>query len=138
MKQNDIIKVEIDKRDLEQAILHAKNSNFIDNLRERDRFVAFDSKIRGFLGEIAIVKLLINSGLRINNINKLEEGENEDVDIFISNKHCSNIKIEVKTSLFPDKWKTLDELIENADIKIIKREKSFYDIKADVYVQIYL
>ena len=137
MNKNNIINVEINKRDLEQAILHSLNTSFIDNLRKRNKFVAFDSKIRGFLGEIAITKLLIDSGIKINGIDKLNEGENEDIDIFISNQFSPNIKIEIKTSLFPDKWKTLDELIENADIKIIKREKSFYDIKADVYVQIY-
>ena len=117
--------------------MHAKNTTFIDNLRKRNKFVSFDSKVRGFLGEIAITNLLINSGIKINDINKLNEGENEDIDIFVSNEFSSNIKIEIKTSLFPDKWQTIDELIENADIKIIRREKSFYDIKADVYIQIY-
>lgn len=137
MNKNDIIIVKINKKDLEQAILHSLNTSFIDNLRKRNKFVSFDSKIRGFLGEIAITNLLTNSGIKINDINKFDEGENEDIDIFVSNQYSSSIKIEIKTSLFPDKWKTLEELIENADIKIIKRENSFYDIKADIYVQIY-
>ena len=137
MNKNDIISVDISKQDLEQAIIHAKNTSFIDNLRKRNKFVSFDSKIRGFLGEIAITNLLTQSGFVINDINKINDGENEDIDIFISNQFSNDIQIEVKTSLFPDKWRTLDELIENADIKIIKRENSFYDIKADICVQIY-
>lgn len=135
--ENDIQYMEVTKEDIYNAMNQAKKHDFIDNLRERNVFVQFDSKVRGYLGEIVITKLLQDSDITIESSDEYKVGSNEDIDIKISTANSQNIVVEIKTSLIPDGWRTLKKTIEEADIKIIKRENSFYEIKADIYIQIY-
>ena len=127
----------IEYDDLIEAIEHAKSIVLIDNLRNRHPFVQFDSKIRGYLGEICFVKWLKENGVDVEEVNNSSEENCEDVDVFVSNCFKQNIIIEIKTSLIPDIWATMDNVIQNADIKIIKRESSPLENRADFYVQIY-
>lgn len=137
MELKDIVEMKITDKDLYSALEKALNMDFIDNLRHRESFVQLDSKIRGYLGEIAIKKFLEKSPLTIAHSDYYEKGSNEDVDIYINNQNTKNIKVEIKTSLIPDVWKTLQSVVDNADIKIIKREKNYRDIKASFHIQIY-
>ena len=135
---DDFMKVEIDYADLQQAVVLSLEKNFLDNLRQRNPFVQLDSKIRGYLGEFAIRKLIGQSkSISILKTDYISDGSYEDKDIVVENEYSSNIILEIKTSLFPDTWRTLDALLENADIKIIKRERSYFDIRADFHIQIY-
>lgn len=132
-----MIGFEITYNDLLQAVHHSRKSFFIDNLRNRAPFVQFDSKVRGCLGELCFVRWLKENNIDIVSVDTQVVTNDEDIDILVNNEFVDNIVIEVKTSLVPDVWKTMEEVIEKADIKIIKRENSPLLIKADFYVQIY-
>lgn len=56
MKYQDILKIVLTKEEIITAIAKAKEQNFIDNLRDRHINVQFDSKLRGYIGEIALKK----------------------------------------------------------------------------------
>ena len=49
----EIVKLNLTKDDVIAAIAKSKEHNFIDNLRDRHINVQFDSKLRGYIGEIA-------------------------------------------------------------------------------------
>ena len=135
---NDLMQVDIEYEDLKQALSLSLEKSFLDNLRQRNPFVQLDSKVRGFLGEFAIRKLISkNRQLSILETDYVTEESHEDKDIVIENEYSSNIILEIKTSLLPDVWRSLDTLLQNADIKIIKRERSYRDIRADFHIQIY-
>ena len=95
MQLEDIIEMQITNEDLNLALEKALNVSFIDNLRHRESFVQLDSKIRGYLGEIAIKKLITNTPLSIVYSDYYEKGSNEDIDLFVNNSHKKNIKIEI-------------------------------------------
>lgn len=135
---DDFMNIVIDHEDLQQAVVLSLERNFLDNLRQRSPFVQLDSKIRGYLGEFAIRRLIgQNQSISILDTDYISVDSYEDKDIVVENEYSSNIVLEIKTSLFPDTWRTLDALLENADIKIIKREHSYFDIRADFHIQIY-
>ena len=115
-------------------MFQAQQHVFIDNLRMRNTFVQFDSKVRGYLGEITVKKLLQDSDIEIANCDEYVDGSNEDIDIKLRTSNADDLIVEIKTSLIPDKWKTIQNTIKYADIKIIKREDEFYDIKAEIYI----
>ena len=54
MKYYDIIKLNISKDDVVAVIIKAKEQDFIENLRERHVKIQFDSKVRGYIGEISL------------------------------------------------------------------------------------
>lgn len=137
MINNNFVQIKMSKKIIFTAMKKALQNSFIDNLRVRNKYVQFDSKVRGYLGEIAITEFLSSKGITINDRDIYYKDENEDIDISISNNYHNDIILEVKTSLIPDIWQTLHKTIQNADIKIIKREKDYRDIKADFYTQIY-
>lgn len=133
---SDFIKLNILDGDVDEAINYARDHIFLDNLRNRPPFVQFDTKMRGKIGEIGIGRLLDLSGISIIKSDVMDDGTNVDIDLLVGYGTFHN-KIEIKTSLVPDKWKTIDEVMENADIKIIKREEDYHFIPMDVCVQIY-
>lgn len=134
MKFNDIIKLNIEKGDVIEAIEKAKRHQFLDNLRRRSPIVAFDSKVRGYLGEIAIKKWLIDHGVTDFRTRGLDEHSCDvDLDIILNN---TDISCEIKTSKIPDSIGTLEKVVNSCDIKIIKRN-DFIMADRDVYIQIY-
>lgn len=135
--ENNRVMLAINDEELLQALRQAMACNFLDNLRDRNPFVKLDSSIRGYVGEICFRKWLTTEGVQITSANLIQDGQDIDVDLTLSNAFASDIKLELKTSLIPDVWKNLETVIDKADIKIIKREHSFYDIPADFHVQIY-
>ena len=137
MKLGEELKFSFTRDDLVAAIAHARNENFIDNLRDRNIFVAFDSKIRGYLGEISISKYFKENGIVVSSVDRMEDGDSMDLDFAVIGKNNRELRIECKTSLIPDAWANLEEVIKNGDIKIIKREQYFYQVPIDIHVQIY-
>lgn len=136
MKINDIRTYDITTSDIRIAVSKALENTFIDNLRIRHPLVKLDSKIRGYLGELLILRVLSEINVEVVGTGDSEE-DDTDIDITINSNHEDNIKIEVKTSLIPDSWKTLENVVKNGDIKIIKRESQCTDIMSDIHVQIY-
>lgn len=135
---NDFMKVDIEYDDLVKALSLSLDKSFLDNLRQRNAFVQLDSKVRGYLGEFAIRKLINTSNqLSILETDYVSNDSYEDKDVVLENKYSSDIVLEIKTSLMPDIWHSLDAILKNADIKIIKRERSYHDIRADFHIQIY-
>ena len=110
--------------------------DFIDNLRDRATFVKLDSKIRGYLGEIGVNRFLTANGITILETDSYDSQSSEDKDILVQNDFRQCV-LEIKTSLIPDVWGTLEEVLKRADIKIIKRESDYHFIKADFHLQIY-
>ena len=138
IKKGTEILFKIDENDIKAAIKMAKEHVFIDNLRDRKSFVQFDSKIRGYLGEITFVRWLRDNLVDIVNVDDTDTNNNIDMDVVVKNEYTDKIIIEIKTSLVPDNWKAgIDDIINNGDIKIIKRENRFELTTVDFYVQIY-
>ena len=61
--------MDLTSNEIIEAVRHARRETFIDNLRERNEFVALDSKIRGYMGEIYLKKLFSLNNIRVSNIN---------------------------------------------------------------------
>jgi hypothetical protein len=104
----------------------------IDNLRPRDQNVKFDCLLRGYIGEIAILNWFRDNGINIDVTNHINDGDSIDIDFFYKEKN-----IELKTSLVPDRDRTVDRAIEVEDIKIIKRVDRIEDLRGDIHMQIY-
>ena len=137
MKIGEEQKFSFTREDLIAAIKHARQEKFIDNLRDRNVFVAFDSKIRGYLGEISMSKYFNDNNIVVSSVDRMEDGDSMDLDFAVLGKNNKELRIECKTSLIPDAWVNLEEVIKNGDIKIIKREQYYQDIPIDIHVQIY-
>ncbi len=132
MKYQDILKIVLTKEEIITAITKAKEQNFIDNLRDRHINVQFDSKLRGYIGEIALKKWFIENGIEITTINYFEEDIGMDVDF-----EYKGLDLELKTSLIPDADKTLQNVFNKRDIKLIRRTRKIEDLKSDIHIQIY-
>ncbi len=137
MRYSDIVKISLSHDELIEAIKHAKKEHFIDNLRNRSEFVAFDSKVRGYIGEIFLRDLFNKSSITILRTDYEEDGVETDIDIEVKNTKNHTFKIECKTSLVPDVYGSIAACINKCDIKIIRREKHFTRIPIDLHVQIY-
>ena len=137
MRYSDIVKISLSYDELIEAIRHAKKEHFIDNLRNRSEFVAFDSKVRGYIGEIFLRDLFNKSNIIILRTDYEEDGVETDIDIEVKNANNRTFKIECKTSLVPDVYGSINACINKCDIKIIRREKHFTQIPIDIHVQIY-
>ena len=63
VSENDICKLYVSKQDILICIERALNLGFEDNLRKRHINVKFDSKLRGYLGEVAFNNWLKRFGV---------------------------------------------------------------------------
>lgn len=105
----------------------------IDNLRDRNPNVKFDCLLRGYIGEYAILRWFTKHEINIDATNYTMDGDNIDVDFYYHEKN-----IELKTSLVPDRDRTVARAIEIEDIKLIKRtEERIEDFRGDIHLQIY-
>ncbi|NHZ85028.1 MAG: hypothetical protein GWP19_04005 [Planctomycetia bacterium] len=132
MKYNDIIKLELTKDDVIAAIAKAKAHDFIDNLRDRHINIQFDSKLRGYIGEIALKNWFLENDIKITTTNYFDEDIGMDVDF-----EYKGLDLELKTSLIPDTDKTLQNVFNKRDIKLIRRTRKIEDLKSDIHIQIY-
>ena len=137
MKYSDIIKIDLTSEEILEAVKHARKESFLNNLRERNEFVALDSKIRGYMGEIFLKKLFSSNNIKISGTNHKDSRLGVDIDIEIATISGKSLKVECKTSLIPDKYRTIQTCISKCDIKIIKREYDFKSIPIDIHIQIY-
>lgn len=132
MNFKDIVKLNISKAEIIEAIQKAKEHDFIDNLRERHVNIQFDSKLRGYIGEIALKKWFAENGIEITTTNYFDEDFSMDIDF-----EYKGIELELKTSLIPDADKNLHNVINNRDLKIVRRTRKIEDLKGDVHIQIF-
>lgn len=124
------------KEEVLEALQKSLNQNFIDNLRNRHPNVSLDSKLRGYVGEIAFKKWANANGIEFENSNIKDYSSGMDIDFLFKNEKQS-LAIELKTSLIPDSDLYLEEVIRKRDIKLIRRNgKSIEQLDADIHVQI--
>ena len=62
---NQILKISITEEEVKNAIVLSQSSLFRDNLRSRHPNVSFDSKIRGYVGEIGLKKWFTQNNITI-------------------------------------------------------------------------
>ena len=137
MKYFDIMKINLTSDEIFEAVKLARGQTFIDNLRERNEFVALDSKIRGYMGEIYLKKLFLLNKIRVSRASHKDDGFGVDIDIEVETIGGKSLIVECKTSLVPDCYGTIQNCISKCDIKIIKRENEFTSIPVDIHIQIY-
>ena len=143
---SSVIILDITKDDIYEAIEKALSANFIDNLRDRHPAVAFDSKVRGYVGECGIKKWLKSFNYEADSINVITDTYKADIDIIIKGSTKDHLT-EIKTSAKPDKWVDkkfgtddvlLQNCIESGDIKLFSNTKNISnDLDRDIYIQIY-
>jgi hypothetical protein len=133
----DWLNIPLSKTEVMQAMEQALAHNFIDNLRNRHPNVAFDSKLRGYVGELAFRKWLDQNGISNYSCNHADESSGMDVDFLFEHKE-KPLSLELKTSLIPDADETFECLAEKRDIKLIRRgTQSIAELKGDVHVQLF-
>jgi hypothetical protein len=133
----DIVPLPLSESDVLQAIKRSQKSNLLDNLRLRHPNIGFDCKMRGFIGEIALKNWFASHSLFFTEVNYLPDGSGMDID-FVYGQGTQALHLEVKTSLIPDEWRTLQTCIQKGDIKLIRRGKqSIEQLRGDVHLQIY-
>lgn len=131
------VNIPLQKAEVMQALQQALQHTFIDNLRSRHPNVAFDSKLRGYVGEIAFRKWLNQNNISNFSCNHADEASGMDVD-FLFSKNGEELHLELKTSLIPDADETFETLAEKRDIKLIRRQnQSIEELKGDVHVQLF-
>jgi len=131
MHYEEILRLPVTKNDILHALAKAKKQHFIDNLRHRHPNVYFDSVLRGYIGEIALKNWFDNNGIIIEEQNHMNKEGGMDIDFSFN-----GMELELKTSLIPDKDRTLRNVFLNRDIKLIKRQPTIEQLKSDVHIQI--
>ncbi len=130
-------KITVSKEQIILAIEQAKKNIFIDNLRNRSINVAFDSKIRGYVGEISVKKWFEDQGIFFEEKSQKASHNLMDIDFIFQGNH-SKIEIELKTSLIPDEDITIENAIHKRDIKLIRRNNEPIEaLKSDVHLQLF-
>jgi hypothetical protein len=130
-------KIAVTEQQIYDAIEQARQQLFIDNLRNRSLNVALDSKIRGYIGEIAVKTWFAERGIQFSSTNKLNRKSNMDVDFLYKGKSHS-LEIELKTSLVPDQDRNIETAICQRDIKLIRRgNENIEDLKSDLHIQLF-
>lgn len=134
---NNPIQIKLSRHEVTTALEQALSQNFIDNLRKRHPNVALDSKLRGYVGELAFKKWAKQKGIIFKKSNIKDYSSGMDIDFIYERKNQSRLNIELKTSLIPDVDRDLIELMKRRDIKLIRRQsKSIEELDGDVHVQI--
>mgnify|MGYP001009780957 FL=1 len=137
VSENDICKLYVSQQDILICIERALNLGFEDNLRKRHINVKFDSKLRGYLGEVAFNNWLKRFGVFYTKSNQFNVKTKMDVDFkFLVNQ--KSYDAEVKTSLIPDEDKSIKNSLLKRDIKLIKRgNKSIDELESDLHIQFF-
>jgi hypothetical protein len=133
----DIISLPLTQKDIFEAIQKAQQCAFLNNLRQRHPNIAFDCKLRGFIGEIALQHWLATYDICFQQVNYMADITGMDVDfLYVHDKGALNL--ELKTSLIPDKWRNLQNCLQRGDIKLIRRgRQTIEQLKGDIHLQIY-
>jgi hypothetical protein len=130
------VNIPLTKKEVLGCLEQALQQNFIDNLRHRHPNVALDSKLRGYVGELAFRKWMNQNGVEFSNSNIPDKSSGMDID-FIFETPTKELEIELKTSMLPDSDETIACAMQRRDIKLIKRgNQGIEDLKSDIHVQI--
>jgi len=133
-----VIHIPLSKVEVLQALQKALQYDFIDNLRNRHINVQLDSKLRGYIGELAFKKWMAEQGILFEQSNVKDESSGMDIDFIFKTEDSKSIEIELKTSLLPDIDETIENSFSKRDIKLIRRgHDSIEQLKGDVHVQFY-
>lgn len=132
MKFDQIVRLPVTPQEVKEAIVQARRHRFIDNLRQRHPNVAFDSKLRGYVGEIALARWLLANGIEVDSRNEHRGSYRLDIDF-----RYRGLSLELKTSLVPDADGTMQRSFQKRDLKLIKRSEHIEDLEGDVHIQIY-
>lgn len=133
---NKAIQLNLTENEILKAIKLAKAQSFIDNLRHRHPVVAFDSALRGIIGEMAFEKWLNKNNIQAHSKNVMNTNDKIDIDFVFKVGHQLK-QLELKTSLLPDKDQTIEMAIQERDIKLIRRaNKPIEELDADLHCQI--
>ena len=133
---SSIVHIPLTKEEILSALKTALQQNFIDNLRNRHPNVALDSKLRGYVGELAFKKWAKSHDIEFKQSNIKDYSSGMDID-FVFENASKKLDIELKTSLIPDVDQDLQEMMNRRDIKLIRRQgKSIQELDADIHVQI--
>lgn len=128
--------IPLTKAEILSALEKALSQNFIDNLRNRHPNVALDSKLRGYVGELAFKKWANAHQILFKNSNIKDYSSGMDID-FVFEKGSKKLDIELKTSLIPDVDQDIQEMMRRRDIKLIRRkDKSIQELDGDLHAQI--
>ena len=103
MKFDEIINIGITVDEVKEAIIKAQQNDFIDNLRNRHPNVSFDSKLRGYIGEIGLSKWFASNNIILGDRNVQPDDFGLDIDF-----EYKGLSMELKTSLIPDIDGTLE------------------------------
>lgn len=134
---NKAVNIPLQKSEVLQALKKSLQNNFIDNLRNRHPNVQLDSKLRGYVGELAFSKWMAQHGISFESSNHLDANSGMDIDFQFRGKDRI-LQIELKTSLIPDADETLAEVLRKRDIKLIRRgNQTIEDLKGDLHVQFF-
>ena len=148
---DDTIVLNITIEDIKNSIKKVLSQDFNkrDNLRSRHSNVQFDCLIRGYIGEIGIIKWFQEYGITFDEANYIEDSSgNIDIDLLYKYGTNKQKTLEIKTSLIPDNFvknikntdttSKISTCIEHFDIKLIKRNnENIEDLKGDIHIQIY-
>ena len=133
---SEIVHIALSKEEILSALNTALQQNFIDNLRNRHPNVALDSKLRGYVGELAFKKWAQSYDIKFKNSNIKDYSSGMDID-FVFDTGTKKLDIELKTSLIPDVDQDLIEMMNRRDIKLIRRKNKPIDsLDGDIHVQI--
>ncbi len=130
----DAICIRLSETEIKSVMQKARDQFAIakrDNLRKRHLNIQFDCILRGYIGEYAIARWLDENDIFISSQNYRNDGDNIDIDFLFKGKN-----IELKTSLKPDTDKTIETVISNRDIKLIKRKPIIEELNGDIHLQI--
>lgn len=133
---NQAVNIPLNKQEILKCLQKAIQKNFIDNLRHRHPNVALDSRLRGYVGELAFRKWMLTHGISFSNSNLRDESSGMDID-FVYTTSSKQLELELKTSLLPDADATIPCTMKRRDIKLIKRgNQKIEGLKSDIHVQI--
>lgn len=134
---NSLVNIPLEKSEVLLALEKAHQSNFIDNLRNRHPNVQLDSKLRGYVGELAFSKWMAQHGIHFESSNQLEVESGMDIDFQFQGKD-KLLQIELKTSLIPDADEIFEEVLRKRDIKLIRRgNQPIEELSGDLHVQFF-
>jgi hypothetical protein len=133
---SSVVHIPLTKKEILPALHTALQQNFIDNLRDRHPNITLDSKLRGYVGEIAFKKWAKSYEIEFIASNIKDHSSGMDID-FVVEVGSKSLNLELKTSLIPDVDRDLIEMINRRDIKLIRRkDKTIEGLDGDIHVQI--
>lgn len=134
MTFSDAVTFAVTPDDVKAAIAQAQQQHFQDNLRNRHPNIAFDSALRGYIGERVMARWLTDNGIYLSERNTMNHNSGMDVDF-----RCCGLSVELKTSLIPQTDRTIETAFSRRDIKLICRSDTadIIDLADDIHCQIY-